>query len=290
MSSSKRPRSTQILLFGALALFGIAGSASGQAAPGPQQQQGPGPAAGQAAPGQAAAPRPAQPNFAGQPRIRALMVAGGCCHDYPTQGGMLMKMLQTELPIDWTFQYLGGTAGAFVPSIYNDPNWFRGFDLVVHNECFTPADSLVSDQYIANAAAATRAGIPAVVIHCAMHTFRAEPADQWRSVLGVHSMRHERAANIAVKIVAPEHPIMAGINTDWVTPVDELYVLERMLPGTVALASGTSPVDQREHAVAWVNQSGARIFGTTLGHGNDTWNDPVFQQLMKQGVRWALSR
>ena len=103
-------------------------------------------------------------------------------------------------------------------------------------------------------------------------------------------MRHERAANIAVKIVAPEHPIMAGIKTDWVTPVDELYVLERMLPGTVALASGTSPVDQREHAVAWVNQSGARIFGTTLGHGNDTWNDPVFQQLMKQGVRWALSR
>jgi uncharacterized protein len=228
--------------------------------------------------------------FPGQPRIRALMVAGGCCHDYAAQGAMMMKLFLADLPIDWTYMNVGGTAGSVVPSIYSDPNWFRGYDLVVHNECFTPADSLVSDSYLANAAAATRAGIPAVVIHCAMHTFRAEAQDQWRSVLGVHSVRHERAAPIAVKVVAPGHPIMDGIPAEWMTPVDELYVLERMLSGTVPLATGKSPADGREHAVAWVNETGARVFGITLGHGSDTWNDPVFQKLMMQGVHWALRR
>jgi uncharacterized protein len=279
-------RRTCRLLLAVLCGLGLA-TAAGQAqnapAPQPQGQQAP-PAQGQRQGGGMA------DRFAGQPRIKALMVAGGCCHDYPTQGGMLMKMLQTELPIDWNFVYTGGTAGQFLPALYNDPTWFRGYDLVVHNECFTPADSLVSDQYLANAAAATRAGVPAVVIHCAMHTFRAEPADQWRGILGVHSMRHERAAPINVRVAAAQHPIMAGIQAEWTTPIDELYVLERMLPGTVPLAIAKSPVDGREHAVAWTNESGARIFGTTLGHGNDTWNDPVYQQLLKQGVRWALKR
>ena len=274
------------LLLAVLCGFGLAataGQAQNAPAPQPQGQQAP------AAQGQRAGGGMSD-RFAGQPRIKALMVAGGCCHDYPTQGGVLMKMLQTELPIDWNFVYTGGTAGQFIPALYNDPNWFRGYDLVVHNECFTPADSLVSDQYLANAAAATRAGVPAVVIHCAMHTFRAERGDQWRGILGVHSMRHERAAPINVRVAAPQHPVMAGIQAEWTTPIDELYVLERVLPGTVPLAIAKSPVDGREHAVAWTNESGARIFGTTLGHGNDTWNDPVFQQLLKQGVRWALKR
>ena len=30
---------------------------------------------------------------------------------------------------------------------------------------------------------------------------------------------------------------------------------------------------------------GARVFGTTLGHGNETWNDPVFQDLLRRGFQ-----
>ena len=59
-----------------------------------QAQNAPAPQQGQPAAGAASGARPAGggmgDRFAGQPRIRALMVAGGCCHDYPTQGGALM--------------------------------------------------------------------------------------------------------------------------------------------------------------------------------------------------------
>ena len=42
---------------------------------------------------------------------------------------------------------------------------------------------------------------------------------------------------------------------------------------------------------AWVSDyGGTRVFGTTLGHGNDTWNDPVFQDLMLRGFKWAVNR
>lgn len=40
------------------------------------------------------------PDFGNQPRINALMVAGGCCHEYPAQTEIFMEMLQGSLPID----------------------------------------------------------------------------------------------------------------------------------------------------------------------------------------------
>lgn len=35
------------------------------------------------------------------------------------------------------------------------------------------------------------------------------------------------------------------------------------------------------YAPMWANDyHGARVFGTSLGHGMETWNDPVFQDLL----------
>jgi type 1 glutamine amidotransferase len=84
---------------------------------------------------------------------------------------------------------------------------------------------------------------------------------------------------------------MKGFKEDWVTPVDELYVIEKMWPKTVSLATAVSPEDKKEYTLAWAGEyAGTRVFGTTLGHGNDTWADPVFQDLLARGVKWALKR
>ena len=84
---------------------------------------------------------------------------------------------------------------------------------------------------------------------------------------------------------------MKGFKADWVTPMDELYVIEKMWPNTTALATAVSPEDKTEYALAWASEyTGARVFGTTLGHGNDTWADPTFQDLLVRGIKWALKR
>ena len=91
-----------------------------------------------------------------------------------------------------------------------------------------------------------------------MHTFRAATIDDWREFLGVTTRRHTKAHNISVKVAAKDHPVMKGFKEDWVTPVDELYVIEKFWPNSTALATAVSPEDQKEYPLAWVSDTAAR--------------------------------
>jgi hypothetical protein len=232
--------------------------------------------------GQAAAP-------AG-PRVNALVVSGGCCHDYSYQAKILMDVVSRALPVDWTIVNEGSTRSTTTRfRLYEKPDWAAGYDIVIHNECSADVTDEAFIRRITAAHAASR--LPGLVIHCAMHTFRAATIDDWREMLGVTTRRHTRSHQISVKLAAPDHPILQGFKPDWVTPVDELYVIDRFWPNSTALATAVSPEDQREYPLAWVNDyKGARFFGTTLGHGNDTWADPTFQDLIVRGFKWAVGR
>jgi uncharacterized protein len=223
------------------------------------------------------------------PRLRALIVSGGCCHDYALQDKILMDVMAKVLPIDWTVVVQGGNGTTAKLPVYENPDWAKGFDLVVHNEC---SADVADDAFVRRITDAHRAGgIPAMVIHCSMHSYRALTTDPWREFLGVTSRRHTAAHHVAVKFTAKDHPAMQGMPETWSTPTDELYVIEKIWPETTALATAVSPEDQHEYPVVWVHEyGGARVFGTTLGHGNETWNDPVFQDLLKRGFQWAVSQ
>jgi type 1 glutamine amidotransferase len=193
-----------------------------------------------------------------------------------------------SLPVDWTVVVQGGRGTRGSMPVYAKPDWSKGFDIVIHNECLADVDD---PAYIRRITEGHRGGPPAVVIHCAMHSYRSAAIDDWRELLGVTSRRHTRQFAIPVKIAAKEHPVMKGFREDWVTPVDELYVIEKIWPNTTPLATAVSPEDKAEYALAWAGEyGGARVFGTTLGHGNDTWADPAFQDLLVRGIKWALKR
>jgi type 1 glutamine amidotransferase len=222
------------------------------------------------------------------PRINALVVSGGCCHDYALQGKLLVDAVSRVLPVDWTVTIQGGRGTTGEMPLYANPNWSKGFDIVVHNECLA---DVTDEALISRITSAHRGGPPAIVVHCAMHTFRASPADTWREFLGVTTKRHTTSHNISVKVAAKDHPVMMGFKEDWVTPVDELYVIDKFWPNSLALASAVSPEDNKEYPLVWASYyGGTRVFGTTLGHGNDTWNDPVFQDLMVRAFTWAVNR
>ena len=227
--------------------------------------------------------------FAGQPRIKALIISGGCCHDYSGEAKVLMDTVSKVLPVDWTVAVQGGRGTVGKISLYDNPNWIAGFDIVVHNECFA---DVTDPAYLKKITSAHRGGIPAMVIHCSMHSYRAATVDDWREFLGVTSRHHTKAHNISVKIVAPDESVMKGMKADWVTPVDELYVIDKVWPNTKALATAVSPEDQKEYPLVWINQYNGttRVFGTTIGHGDATWNDPVFQELLTRGFKWAIKK
>ena len=222
------------------------------------------------------------------PRIQALVVSGGGYHDYPFQAKVLMDAVGRALPVDWTVAIQGGRGTTGTQAVVARPDWTKGYDIVVHNQCFA---DMTDETLIKRITSAHRGGPPAIVIHCAMHTYRASSNDTWREFLGVTTRRHTRAFNIPVKVQTKDHPIMKGFKEDWTTPVDELYVIDKFWPSSKALASAVSPEDKKEYPLAWVSDyGGTRVFGTTLGHGNETWNDPTFQDLMVRAFTWAVNR
>lgn len=220
--------------------------------------------------------------------LRALLITGGCCHNYPLQTRQLTNAMAKLAAVEWTVVMDGSNGTRAEISLYNRPDWAKGFDVVVHNECF--ADT-TNQTYIHRITDAHKAGVPAVVIHCAMHTYRATDIDDWRELLGVTSRHHDHQSKYPVTLVDPSHPILQGISDNWVTSMDELYVIEKHWPNAKALATSVSEQDGKTYPVAWINQYGkARVFGTTYGHSDDAWQDENFLKLVSQGTLWAAGR
>ncbi|MDO8542696.1 MAG: ThuA domain-containing protein [Opitutaceae bacterium] len=220
--------------------------------------------------------------------VRALLITGGCCHDYPTQAKLLKDAVAKLALVEWTVVNEGGSGTTAMIPLYHNPDWAKPYDVVVHNECF--ANTADAD-YIRKITTAHKAGKPAVVIHCAMHTYRAATIDDWREFLGVTSRRHDHQSEYVVRRVVRDHPTMKQFPEQWTTPRDELYVIEKLWPAAKALAVSKSEKDGNDYPVIWVNNyHGARVFGTTFGHGNATWHDPVFVDVVARGVLWAAGR
>ena len=220
--------------------------------------------------------------------IRALLVTGGCCHNYPLQTEAIRDAVGQYAKVEWTVVNEGGTGTRAEIPLYDDSAWAKPYAIVVHNACF--ADTANPD-YIRRITAAHRAGTPAVVIHCAMQSYRAAQIDDWREFLGVTSRRHDHQASYPVKTVKPDHPAMKNFPETWTTPKDELYIVEKTWPGVTVLATSVSEVSGEMQPVVWTNDyHGARVFGTTFGHSDETFLDPVFRELLARGFLWALGQ
>jgi len=217
--------------------------------------------------------------------IQVLLITGGCCHNYPFQSAQLTNAVAKRADVKFTVVNEGGNGTRGQIALYDNPDWAKPYDVVVHNECF--ADTADID-YIRKITAAHRAGKPAVVVHCAMHTYRATSFDDWREFLGVTSRYHEHQSRYPVYVMDRKHPAMAGIPDKWVTAMDELYIIEKMAASARALATSRSEKTGADQPVAWENNyHGTRVFGTTYGHSDDAFRDPVFLEMLARGIVWA---
>src|SRR4051812_48736662 len=114
--------------------------------------------------------------------LKALYITGGCCHDYDNQKVIIPEGVSARANVTWEVVQEGGKGTKHRISIYEKPGWAKGYDVIFHNECFADTDDA---QFVENVLAEHRSGVPAVVIHCTMHTFRSLKNDAWREFLGV---------------------------------------------------------------------------------------------------------
>lgn len=235
--------------------------------------------------------------------IRALLITGGCCHDYEKQKDILKKGLEARanIVVDQAHTPDGSTRPPL--PILGNPDYAKNYDVVIHDEC--SAD--ISEQAKVEAVLSPhRAGLPGVNLHCAMHSYRignpndpvtpGTPHGLWFEYLGVQSSAHGPQLPISITFTNKDNPIVSGL-ADWTTINEELYNNIHVFDSAGALARGQQVLKGRNGAdrtnnfvVVWTNLYGpkkARVFSTTIGHNNATVEDPRYLDLVTRGVLWA---
>jgi uncharacterized protein len=222
--------------------------------------------------------------------LKGLLITGGCCHDYENQKTIITEGMSQRVNIVWDVIHEGGSGKEHKVSVYSNPNWAKKYDVIFHNECF---GGVTDDDFVQGIAAAHHDGVPAIFVHCSLHSYRnaAVAADAWRELIGVTSSSHEKKRGVKAVRLNSDHPVMLGFPEDWQTPNGELYKIDKVWPNCIPLAKAYGEDTKKDHTVIWLNTFGrARVFGTSLGHHNETMNHDVWLDVVSRGLLWTVDR
>ena len=232
--------------------------------------------------------------------IRALLVIGGCCHEYGKQKDILTKGISARANVQWTIAYDPDTSTKHLNPVYGKPDWAKSYDIVVHDECCADVKDL---ELINRILEPHRQGLPAVVLHCGMHCYRSEgypkAVTPWFEFTGLQSTGHGPQEPIAITFVDKDNPITKGMQ-DWSTIKEELYnnITGKLLDTASAVARGKQTVKGKakettsDYVVAWTNvyKGKTKVFATTLGHNNETVADARYLDLVTRGLLWSAGK
>jgi type 1 glutamine amidotransferase len=221
--------------------------------------------------------------------LRVLMVTGGGWHDYDVQKGILEMGLSERIGnIEFTIDHeIGGDSNAKLSRQQNS-DWATEFDLVIYNNCQAGVEDVDHIEGIIEAHVQNH--LPAVMLHCAMHSFRGDTM-KWFEFVGARSHRHESHQAFTVEAVRTDHPIMANFPRTWRTSHGELYEIVELFRGATPLARAYGIDTNMYHDVAWTHEyEGVKVFSSTLGHHNETMGHDVNLNLVAAGLLWAAGK
>lgn len=241
--------------------------------------------------------------------LRVLLITGGCCHSYATQKDILKHGLEARAHVIVDQLHSDNTTTNPPLAFYGNPDYAKGYDVVIHDECAARMDDPAILEMIL---APHRNGIPGVNLHCAMHSYRVGNFRQptapgsvdglWFEYLGVQSSAHGPKVPVKITYLDTNSPITKGL-TGWTTGDEELYNNIQVMPTAQPLARGYqhqpparnapegSPYVDAEAVVVWTNlYRGVRVFSTTIGHWDETVADDRYLDLVTRGLLWSCDK
>lgn len=226
--------------------------------------------------------------------LKALLIVGGCCHDYDFQKRIIADGIAARAHVEFTVVHDGGTSTDAKIKLYEDPAWADAYDVVLHDECFA---NVKEQEWMDKVLAPHKAGKPAVLLHCAMHCYRSG-TDEWFKFCGIQSSGHGPQVPIALTNLDPSHPISKG-SSDWTTIQEELYNNLKVFDTAHPLQRGKQHVKAKdgteqdvEYVVTWTNtyNEKTKVFATTLGHNSYTCADPRYLDMVTRGLLWSCDK
>jgi hypothetical protein len=143
--------------------------------------------------------------------------------------------------------------------------------------------------------------------HSAADTFHSGPdrfvdygekSDPYLKMLGGEFIRHGAQQKARMILADPKFPGCAKIDggfevmEEWYSfkdYADDLHVVLAQETEGMAKTGGDSVYNRPPYPATWARRHGkGRVFYTSLGHREDVWTNPVFQELLTGGIRWAL--
>jgi len=121
-----------------------------------------------------------------------------------------------------------------------------------------------------------------IPLHCASFCFQNSP--KYIEMVGGQFKSH-KTDSFSTTIVNKEHPVMKNVK-EFIT-WDETYVHDKLAADIEVLMERIE--GEHHEPWTWVKSIGkGRVFYTAYGHDERTWSQPGFQQLVKEGILWAV--
>lgn len=224
-------------------------------------------------------------------KIKALLVTGGGYHDYNNQKTILTEGTSKLIDIDWTIWHL--VKADEMKEALSKKDWAAPYDVIVYNFCHAHE---TDEEYINSVVQVHKEGKPCVAIHCTTHSYhwkvgggkKSKTDKEWNKLLGIVSLNHgPQGPAITVHKSETKHEAYKLSTEEWATPKGELYNISKVYPSATVLARGTN--GKAEQPVIWVNKyEKAHVFGTTIGHHNETMKTEKFLKTIADGITWVV--
>ena len=164
------------------------------------------------------------------------------------------------------------------------------FDLIA----FYTTGNVLSPQRKTKMLKAIQGGKGFIGFHCATDSFHSSGIDPYTAMIGAEFIVHGAQQKATMKVVSPNFPGIKGLGDSFALN-EEWYAQHKFAPDLhVILVQETAgmegPMYQRPpYPATWARMHGkGRVFYTSMGHREDVWTNPIFQQIVLGGIAWAL--
>ena len=131
-------------------------------------------------------------------------------------------------------------------------------------------------------------------IHAATDTFRGGPGiDPYTKMIGAEFVGHGAQQKARMKVVDRQFPGMKGLG-DGFEMLEEWYAMKNFAPDMhVLLVTETKGMQGREYdrppfPGTWARKDGSgNVFYTSMGHREDVWTNPIFEQVLVGALNWV---
>jgi uncharacterized protein len=195
---------------------------------------------------------------------------------------------------------IGEKSGAFETTLADDVSGFtaenlKNYDAVMF---YTTGELPMTEAQKTAFVNFIKSGHGFVGVHSATDTFYMWP--DYLDIVGAYFNDHPWHQLVTVEVVDPENPIVKFLGKSSFQVSDEIYQMSDFQAKTshVLLKLDTSSVDMKSprvrqrfygYPLAWTRNVGeGRVFYTALGHEEAVWKSDWFQQLLLNGIEWAM--